>query len=113
MEIKTIEGENLLSISSSGITFTSNPNPTTVRITNTGLPFINSSIKYISIPEIEKVIFQKTHTIVLWKDKTRTVVNCSEEDFDKEKGLAMAITKKYIARGKFKKLIENADIQDK
>ena len=65
------------------------------------------------MPPIEKVIFQKLHTIVIWEDGERTVVKCSEENFDKEKGLAMAIAKRFMERNKFKKLIENADIQDK
>lgn len=65
------------------------------------------------MPPIEKVIFQKLHTIVIWEDGERTIVKCSEEDFDKEKGLAMAIAKRFMERNKFKKLIENADIQDK
>ena len=75
--------------------------------------FSGIGVTYKPVPEIEKVIFQKTHTIVLWKNKTKTIVNCSEEDFDKEKGLAMAIAKKIMSRGEFKKLLENADIQDK
>ena len=66
----------------------------------------------ISIPEIKKVIFQKLHTIVLWADGSKTIVKCSNEDFDKEKGLAMAIARKYMERNEFKRIIENADIQD-
>lgn len=47
--------------------------------------------------EIEKVIFNEPATIVIWKDKTKTVVKCQEEDeFDPEKGLAMAIAKKAL-----------------
>lgn len=50
-----------------------------------------------TIPEIEKVIFNDPATIVIWKDKTKTVVKRSENDiFDPEKGLAMAITKKAM-----------------
>lgn len=46
---------------------------------------------------IEKVIFNDPATIVFWNDGTKTVVKCQEGDtFDKEKGLAMAITKKYL-----------------
>lgn len=74
---------------------------------------VDGGLSYTAVPKVEKVIFQKTHTIVLWKNKTKTIVNCSEEDFDKEKGLAMAIAKKIMPRGEFKKLLENADIQDK
>lgn len=62
---------------------------------------------------IKKVIFQKQHTIIVWSDETKTCVKCSEEDFDREKGLAMAICKKLMDRNKFKKLIVEADIQDK
>lgn len=44
--------------------------------------------------EIKKVIFNNPATIVFWMDETKTVVKAVNEDFDPEKGLAMAITKK-------------------
>ena len=68
--------------------------------------------KHVIMPTIEGVVFQKTHTIVIWSDKTRTVINCAEEEFDQEKGLAMAITKKFMSRGEFKRLLKNALQQD-
>lgn len=44
---------------------------------------------------IKKVIFNNPATIIYWLDGSRTVVKCGSEDvFDKEKGLAMAITKR-------------------
>ncbi len=47
--------------------------------------------------DIKKVIFNYPATIVLWEDGTKTVVKCQEGDcFDKEKGLAMAIAKKFM-----------------
>lgn len=47
------------------------------------------------IPSIAKVIYNPPATIILWGDKTKTVVKCCENDFyDPEKGLAMAIIKK-------------------
>lgn len=49
-----------------------------------------------SIPSIEKVIFNDPATIVFWSDKTKTVVKAENEDFDPEKGLAMAISKKAL-----------------
>lgn len=70
-------------------------------------------LKTKSMPEITQVIFQKDYTIVVWADKERTIVKCSEEDFDKEKGLAMAIAKRFMERNKFKKLLDTAVIQDK
>lgn len=46
--------------------------------------------------KIEKVIFNNPATIVFWKDGTKTVVKVSNEKFDPEKGLAMAIAKKAL-----------------
>lgn len=47
--------------------------------------------------KIKKVIFNDPATIVLWKDGTKTIVKCGDEDaYDPEKGLAMAIAKKAL-----------------
>lgn len=49
------------------------------------------------LPEITDVIFSGPATIVQWTDGTKTVVKCSKgENFDPEKGLVMAITKKAL-----------------
>ena len=49
------------------------------------------------IPEITRVIFNKPATIVFWADGTKTVVKSQgKEKYDKEKGLAMAISKKVF-----------------
>lgn len=45
---------------------------------------------------IRNVIFNDPATIVFWNDGTKTVVKAANELFDPEKGLAMAITKKYF-----------------
>ena len=45
---------------------------------------------------IETVIFNEPATIVFWKDGTKTVVKATNEEFDPEKGLAMAIAKKAL-----------------
>ena len=51
----------------------------------------------IGKPVIKKVIFNDPATIVIWNDGTKTVVKCCEDDeFDPEKGLAMAISKKVL-----------------
>lgn len=47
-------------------------------------------------PEIKDVKFNGPATIVFWSDNTKTIVKCEDEDFDKEKGLAMAISKKFL-----------------
>ena len=45
---------------------------------------------------IKNVIFNPPATIVFWRDGTKTVVKAKNEDFDPEKGLAMAISKKML-----------------
>lgn len=45
---------------------------------------------------IKNVIFNNPATIVFWEDGTKTVVKAKNEDFDPEKGLAMAIAKKAL-----------------
>ena len=67
--------------------------------------FLNSTygIGSLRIPEIKNVIFNDPATIVFWEDGTKTVVKCQDGDeFDPEKGLAMAITKKaYGNKGNY------------
>lgn len=46
------------------------------------------------LPEIKKVIFNDPATIILWGNGDKTVVKCRlGDEFDPEKGLAMAISK--------------------
>ena len=48
-------------------------------------------------PVIENVIFNDPATIVFWSDESKTVVKCAkDETYDPEKGLAMAISKKFL-----------------
>ena len=71
------------------------------------------------MPKVEKVIFNGPATIVLWSDGTKTVVKCASTtqyivdercgvtketvyEFDKEKGLAMAIAKRFLGTNKSK-----------
>ena len=58
--------------------------------------------------DIKKVIFNDPATIVYWKDGTKTVVKCQDDDkFDKEKGLAMAIVKKLFGnKGNYNKIFK-------
>jgi hypothetical protein len=54
--------------------------------------------QHLTRNRIKKVIFSNPATIVFWSDGSKkTVVKCSERDnFDPEKGLAMAIAKKFL-----------------
>lgn len=45
---------------------------------------------------IKRVIFNDPATVIYWSDGTKTVVKCKNEEFDKEKGLAMACMKKLL-----------------
>ena len=63
---------------------------------------------------IKDVIFNDPATIVFWSDGTKTVVKAENEPFDREKGLAMAISKKFLGnKGNyfetFKKFIKEGE----
>ena len=66
---------------------------------------------------IKNVVFSGPCTIVQWSDGDKTIVRCENEDFDKEKGLAMAIAKKLFGTNEsrsnyndiFKKWIPDED----
>ena len=51
---------------------------------------------------IKNVIFSGPCTIVQWTDGDKTIVRCENENFDKEKGLAMAIVKKLFGTNESK-----------
>lgn len=46
--------------------------------------------------EIKDVIVNYPATVILWKDGTKTVVKCENEDFDLEKAIAMAFARKAL-----------------
>ena len=68
--------------------------------------------KKLTSYEPKQIIFQpelKT-TVVIWKDDSKTIVKCSEEeDFVPEIGFAMALVKKIFPnRSKFLRMIDGA-----
>lgn len=67
-----------------------------------------------ALPKIKQVIFNNPATIVFWTDNTKTIVKAVNEKFDPEKGLAMAIAKKFLGNkgsyfNEFKKWIREKD----
>lgn len=73
---------------------------------------------YLIHNSIKKVIFNDPATIIIWQDDSKTVVKCSdEEQFDKEKGLAMALVKHCFFHDsdtwykQFRKQIDTASVQ--
>lgn len=64
--------------------------------------------------KIKRVIFNNPATIVFWEDGTKTVVKAKGENFDEEKGLAMAIAKRALGNtgryyNVFKKFVPKDD----
>lgn len=49
------------------------------------------------LPSIKRVIFNPPATIIFWNDNTKSVVQCQGgEEFDPEKGFALAYLKKLL-----------------
>lgn len=67
--------------------------------------------------DIKKVIFNAPATIVFWDDGTKTVVKCENEEYDPEKGLAIAVAKKALGNqgnyyNRFKKWLPKKEEED-
>lgn len=64
-----------------------------------GSKFLSTS-RFDVIPdgffEIKNVIFHDPATIVFWGDGTKTVVKATDEAYDPEKGLSMAISRHFL-----------------
>ena len=54
------------------------------------------TIRQRALGMIKKVMFNPPYTIVIWEDKTKTIVKCENEIYDPEKGLAMAMAKRLF-----------------
>lgn len=84
-----------------GVSILGHINPTTV----SGLFWFGGSeltkaekySKTVNPFSIKNVYFNNQVTVVMWEDGTKTIVRCGENDqYDPEKGLAMAISKKVL-----------------
>lgn len=59
---------------------------------------------------IDRVIFNDPATIIIWKDRSKTVVKRSDDDiWDPEKGFCMAIIKKLYGHTSFIKRFMEPD----
>lgn len=81
---------------------------TTNNITRREMDGVRVKNKADHIPAIKDVIFNPPATIIIWEDKTKTVVKCGEKDiYDPEKGMAMAISRKALGdRGSYYNVFE-------
>ena len=57
----------------------------------------------------KKLIVNGPATVILWDDGTKTVAKCNkDEPFDPEKGVAIAIAKRFVSSNKLNKLFDDA-----
>lgn len=73
---------------------------TAIEITTTSEDISKTFVEKRPTSEIKEVIFHYPATIVYWTDGTKTVVKLqkNEGSFDMEKGLAMAIAKRFLKK---------------
>ena len=63
----------------------------------------------IQATQPKKLIVNGPATIILWDDGTKTVAKCSkDEPFDQEKGVAIAIAKKFVSTNKLHRMFDDA-----
>lgn len=68
-----------------------------IKLTTGDLTYFTVSAELITRHKIKKVIFNPPATVVIWDDRSKTVVKCKEGDtYDKWTGLALCISKKYL-----------------
>lgn len=59
----------------------------------------------------ERIVRNGPALIVFWDDTTKTVVKCHDEDFDAEKGLAMALARKLWGRSRTVAMLKKVEEQ--
>lgn len=72
------------------------------------VPTLEEFIMKNTVPGIKKVIYSGMKTVILWDDKTKTIVSCREGDiFDPYMGFCAAVMKKLFgSTSKIKKTIK-------
>lgn len=68
----------------------------TLELRNTNL----GGYRAISSMVPKRIVRNGPAMVVFWNDDTKTVVKCHEEEFDYEKGLAMALARKMWGRSR-------------
>jgi len=61
---------------------------------------INFMLEYL--PDVEKIIVNGKHTILIFKDGSKSVVKCTQDDQDAEKGILYAWVKHHKKKKKHK-----------
>lgn len=69
-------------------------------------------IDKMKLPKIERIISNNPLTIILWEDKTKTIVKCMEEEsFDTEKGVMTALLTKIYGKKELKEILHSVFYQ--
>lgn len=63
------------------------------------------------LPKPVKVYINGKYTIVEWSDGEKTKAGVNDEEWDTEKGVAMAIARRLVGRGEFERLVNEAHDQ--
>lgn len=88
--------------------------------TNLTLEFDQSEFRMTNSPALtghngmvvpERIVHNGPALIVFWEDGTKTVVKCHDEDFDAEKGLAMALARKMWGRSRTVAMLKRVEEQ--
>ena len=62
----------------------------------------------IEVPEVRQIIYNDPATIVYWKDGSKTVVKCTENDtYSPTTGLALCVMKKVYGDQRYKKMLKD------
>lgn len=76
---------------------------------------ISLDVPLTAKPKPRRIVRNGPAMVVFWNDGTKTVVKCHEEEFDLEKGLAMALARKMWGRSRtlayLKKVEEQATLK--
>ena len=63
--------------------------------------------KIFNVPNVEKVLFRNTATIVWFSDGTKSVAICGYDDvYDKETGMAICLCKRMLGNKEYRELMD-------
>ena len=66
-----------------------------------------------TMPGIDRVVFNPPATVILWSDKTKTVVKCCEKDeYNREVGFKTALLTKIFTKQTLKELVRDYVTED-
>ena len=69
--------------------------------------------EHVNIPVPKRVIYNGRTTVVIWSDKSKTIVRCMPEDaYNREQAVATAIAERlFKTKAEFKRLVRSGNVQ--